>query len=291
MDGILIVDKPKGYTSRDVVNIVGKKFGTKRIGHTGTLDPNATGILVLCLGKATKLVEKITSNDKKYVATITLGIQTDTLDGEGKILRKEKAIYPKNQIIGVLNEMIGSYMQEVPIYSAVKINGKKLYEYARDGEDVSLPKRLVTIKDINLVGDVRYDNNKTIFNIECSVSKGTYIRSLVNDIATKLNTIGIMSELRRIKQGNFCISDAYTLDDINNNNYKIISIVDALSGIYTMNANDELLFKIRNGVKIINNYNVDEILFIDDKNNAVALYKEDENDSTLLKVYKMFWGD
>lgn len=288
MDGILIVDKPKGYTSRDVVNIVGKKFGTKRIGHTGTLDPNATGILVLCLGKATKLVEKITSNDKKYVATITLGIQTDTLDGEGKILRKEKAIYPKNQIIGVLNEMIGSYMQEVPIYSAVKINGKKLYEYARDGEDVSLPKRLVTIKDINLVGDVRYDNNKTIFNIECSVSKGTYIRSLVNDIATKLNTIGIMSELRRIKQGNFCISDAYTLDDINNNNYKIISIVDALSGIYTMNANDELLFKIRNGVKIINNYNVDEILFIDDKNNAVALYKEDENDSTLLKVYKMF---
>ena len=288
MDGILIVDKPKGYTSRDVVNIVGKKFGTKRIGHTGTLDPNATGILVLCLGKATKLVEKITSNDKKYVATITLGIQTDTLDGEGKILRKEKAIYPKNQIIGVLNEMIGSYMQEVPIYSAVKINGKKLYEYARDGEDVSLPKRLVTIKDINLVGDVRYDNNKTIFNIECSVSKGTYIRSLVNDIATKLNTIGIMSELRRIKQGNFCISDAYTLDDINNNNYKIISIVDALSGIYTMNANDELLFKIRNGVKIINNYNVDEILFIDDKNNAVALYKKDENDSTLLKVYKMF---
>ncbi len=288
MDGILIVDKPKGYTSRDVVNIVGKKFGTKRIGHTGTLDPNATGILVLCLGKATKLVEKLTSNDKKYVATITLGIQTDTLDGEGKILRKEKAIYPKDQIIDVLNEMIGSYMQEVPIYSAVKINGKKLYEYARDGEDVSLPKRLVTIKDINLVGDVKYDNNKTIFNIECSVSKGTYIRSLVNDIATKLNTIGIMSELRRIKQGNFCISDAYTLDDINNNNYKIISIVDALSGIYTMNANDELLFKIRNGVKIINNYNVDEILFIDDKNNAVALYKEDENDSTLLKVYKMF---
>lgn len=288
MDGILIVDKPKGYTSRDVVNIVGKKFGTKRIGHTGTLDPNATGILVLCIGNATKLVEKLTSNDKKYVATITLGIQTDTLDGEGKILREEKAIYPKNQIIGVLNEMIGSYMQEVPIYSAVKINGKKLYEYARDGEDISLPKRLVTIKNIDLVGDIKYDNNKTIFNIECSVSKGTYIRSLVNDIATKLNTIGIMSELRRIKQGNFCISDAYTLDDINNNNYKIISIVDALSGIYTMNVNDELLFKIRNGVKIINNYNVDEILFLDDKNNAVALYKEDEKDSNLLKVYKMF---
>ena len=288
MDGILIVDKPKGYTSRDVVNIVGKKFGTKRIGHTGTLDPNATGILVLCIGNATKLVEKLTSNDKKYVATITLGIQTDTLDGEGKILREEKAIYPKNQIIGVLNEMIGSYMQEVPIYSAVKINGKKLYEYARDGEDISLPKRLVTIKNIDLVGDIKYDNNKTIFNIECSVSKGTYIRSLVNDIATKLNTVGIMSELRRIKQGNFCISDAYTLDDINNNNYKIISIVDALSGIYTMNVNDELLFKIRNGVKIINNYNVDEILFLDDKNNAVALYKEDEKDSNLLKVYKMF---
>ncbi len=127
MDGIVLVNKPKNYTSRDVVNIVGKKLHTKKIGHTGTLDPLAQGVLILCIGKATKLVDILTSKSKEYVAGITLGVLTDTLDVEGNILKEEKVNVSKNQIIDVLNSFIGKYIQEVPIYSAVKVNGKKLY--------------------------------------------------------------------------------------------------------------------------------------------------------------------
>ena len=154
MNGILIIDKPKGITSRDVVNNVIKIFNTKKVGHTGTLDPLATGVLVVCVGKATKLVSELTSTDKEYIASVTLGIKTDTLDSMGSVLFSEDAIKAKEEIINVLNSFIGSYEQEVPIYSAVKINGKKLYEYAREGIDIELPKRKVEIKEIELLDDI-----------------------------------------------------------------------------------------------------------------------------------------
>lgn len=132
MDGIIVVNKPKGITSRDVVNKACKLLNTKKIGHTGTLDPIATGVLVLCVGKATKLVEVLTKNDKEYIATVKLGILTDTLDTDGTIIEKKQASLDKNELENVLKSFIGMYNQEVPIYSAVKINGKKLYEYARE---------------------------------------------------------------------------------------------------------------------------------------------------------------
>lgn len=128
MNGIIIVNKPYGYTSRDVVNILCKKFKTKRIGHTGTLDPIATGVLILCIGSATKLVEALTSDDKEYIATVELGTLTDTLDNTGNVIKEEKTNLNVNQITKALEKMQGVYEQEVPIYSAVKINGKKLYE-------------------------------------------------------------------------------------------------------------------------------------------------------------------
>ena len=143
MNGILIIDKPKGITSRDVVNNVVKRFNTKKVGHTGTLDPIATGVLVVCVGSATKLVDELTSHDKEYIASVELGALTDTLDNTGKILNEEKCIKTKEEIIDALNSFKGKYMQEVPIYSAVKINGKKLYEYARENIDIELPKREV----------------------------------------------------------------------------------------------------------------------------------------------------
>lgn len=130
MDGIIVINKPKGITSREVVNKVCKLLNTKKVGHTGTLDPIATGVLVLCVGKATKLVETLTSNDKEYVATVKLGILTDTLDTDGTIIEKSVNL-DKDKLVNVLNSFIGTYNQEVPIYSAVKVNGKKLYEYAR----------------------------------------------------------------------------------------------------------------------------------------------------------------
>ena len=216
MNGIIIVNKPYGYTSRDIVNILCKKFKTKRIGHTGTLDPIATGVLILCIGSATKLVEALTSDDKEYIATVELGTLTDTLDNTGNVIKEEKTNVNVNQIKKALEKMQGVYEQEVPMYSAVKINGKKLYEYAREGINVDLPKRMVNIKSLELINNIKYENNKTTFQIRCHVSKGTYIRSLVNDIAHELGTVGTMTSLNRVKQGIFNISDAYTLEDIDN---------------------------------------------------------------------------
>ena len=283
MNGIIVIDKPSNYTSRDVVNVVSKILGTKKIGHTGTLDPMATGVLVLCVGEATKLVELITDLYKEYVAEITLGVLTDTLDTEGTILKKENKTFAKEEIESVINSMKGKYVQEVPIYSAVKVNGKKLYEYAREGIPVDLPKREVDIKNIELISDIEY-GEYIKFKIKTTVSKGTYIRSLVNDIANRLNTIGIMSELRRERQGRFTSDDSYTLEDIKAGNFKMLTIEEVLGDIYTIDMDDLLYKKISNGVQIPNIYKKDIVSFkYNDK--IIAIYKN-ENDT--LKIYKMF---
>ena len=288
MNGIILVNKPYGYTSRDVVNILCKKFKTKRIGHTGTLDPIATGVLILCIGSATKLVEALTSDDKEYVATVELGTLTDTLDNTGNVIKEEKTNVNVNQIKKALEKMLGVYEQEVPIYSAVKINGKKLYEYAREGINVDLPKRMVNIKSLELINNIKYENNKTTFQIRCYVSKGTYIRSLVNDIAHELGTVGTMTSLNRVKQGIFNISDSYTLEDIENDNYKLLSIKEALSNVKQVIVSGEELFKIKNGTRLENIYHSDKVLFLDEFNNEIALYKTLDNDDKIIKVYKMF---
>lgn len=287
MDGIVLINKGKNCTSRDVVNQVSKILKTKKIGHTGTLDPIATGVLVLCIGKATKLVEVITSYDKEYEAEVILGIKTDTKDITGKILKEEKAIISKENIEKCLKQMIGTYNQTVPIYSAVKINGKKLYEYARNNEEIELPKRKVTIKELKLISDITYEKEKTKFKIKCHVSKGTYIRSLIEDIATNLNTIGTMENLKRTKQGNFQITSTNTIQDIENNKFKIYSIEEILEKFYKIEMTDDLYFKIKNGSIIKNNYNHDIVAFT--KNDKViAIYKEYSKDKTLLKPWKMF---
>jgi len=287
MDGIVLINKEKNCTSRDVVNQVSKILKTKKIGHTGTLDPIATGVLVLCIGKATKLVEVITSYDKEYEAEVILGIKTDTKDITGKILKEEKAIISKENIEKCLKQMIGTYNQTVPIYSAVKINGKKLYEYARNNEEIELPKRKVTIKELKLISDITYEKEKTKFKIKCHVSKGTYIRSLIEDIATNLNTIGTMENLKRTKQGNFQIASANTIQDIENNKFKIYPIEEILEKFYKIEMTDDLYFKIKNGSIIKNNYNHDIVAFT--KNDKViAIYKEYSKDKTLLKPWKMF---
>lgn len=286
MDGIIIVNKPKGITSRDVVNEISKKFRTKKVGHTGTLDPIATGVMVVCLNAATKLVDKLTSYDKEYIATCILGIETDTLDNTGKILNTMQTHITKNQIETTLNKFIGSYEQEVPKYSAIKINGKKLYEYARENIEVKLPKRNVIINNINLVSGPRYMDNKTEFTFRCSVSKGTYIRSLIRDIASDLNTYGIMTDLIRTKQGNFDIDDAINLDQIKENN--LIRIKDVLTCQHVQ-ITDDIRKKVLNGANIMNDYNSEEVLFMDN-NQAVALYIKDDKNKNQLKVEKMLKG-
>lgn len=286
MNGILIIDKEKDITSRDVVNNVVKKFYTKKVGHTGTLDPIATGVLVICVGSATKLVDELTCSDKEYIASVELGTSTDTLDNTGKIINEEICIKTKEEIIDSLNSFKGKYLQEVPKYSAVKINGKKLYEYARENIDVELPKREVEIKEIELFSDVEYVNDKTIFKFKCCVSKGTYIRSLIRDIANSLNTIGIMTDLTRIRQGKFKIEDSIKINEIDKS--KLINIIDVLD-YKKVEITDDIKKQVLNGGIIDNIYNCDSILFTNN-HEAIALYKKYDSDSCKLKPYKMFKG-
>lgn len=282
-NGILIVNKPSGITSRDVVNIVGKTLNTKKVGHTGTLDPMATGVLVLCLGNALKVCELITANDKEYIAKVILGIETETLDTTSPIINTKKTNITKEEIEKVLNSFKGSYLQEVPKYSAVKINGKKLYEYAREGKEIELPKKMVTIYDIQLVSDITYYNDTTSFYIKTTVSKGTYIRSLIRDIGYKLNTCGCMDSLERTRQGIFNIDNSYTLEEIKNNNYKLLSIEESLPNIPLVEVDNKTLFKIRNGVKL-KKFFAGDMAIIKDKNKVVAIYKNDLNESKLFKM-------
>lgn len=211
MHGILVVDKPKDYTSRDVVNIVSKKLGTKKVGHTGTLDPLATGVLVLCVGDYTKFVSKLVDHDKEYIVTFQFGMETDTLDITGNILYKKNHIPKKEDIINVLEHFKGEQEQVVPIYSAKKVNGKKLYEYARKREEVIIPKQQIVVKELELIS---FKDNNVV--LRCVVSKGTYIRSLIRDISRKLDTYGVMIELRRTRLGKNDLSTAVSMEQIQN---------------------------------------------------------------------------
>lgn len=258
MNGLLVVNKPKNYTSRDVVNVLNKVFNTKAIGHIGTLDPLATGVLVCLIGKYTKLNNLLTMHNKEYIADFKLGILTDTLDATGRVLDTSNKFIKKEKLVRALKKFKKTYMQEVPMYSAVKVNGRKLYDYARHDEEVVPPKKMVTIYDIELL-DYEYDDVK----IRCTVSKGTYIRSLIRDICEYLKTYGVMTGLVRTKINDFKIEDAYTLDEIRNGNYKLLSLEDFLDfkviyldednlnrikngNIYCDRENDYILFKYLN---------------------------------------------
>lgn len=287
MDGIIVINKPLGYTSRDIVNIVSKKLGTKKVGHTGTLDPKATGVMVLCVGKALKISELLTNHSKEYVAEVILGIETNTydMDGNATILKKENVHLSEKDIIKAINSFKGKYMQEVPIYSSVKVNGKKLYEYARENKKVDLPKKEVTIEKIALDGNITYKDGYTYFNIKATVGKGTYIRSLVHDIGKKLDVPAVMNSLVRTRVGNFDISVASSLEDIDNNNFTIYKITDVLNDIPVISVNDNVAYKIKNGVSIKNLFDNDIAFLVDGNNNLLALYK---NDLGVCKPYKMF---
>lgn len=270
MNAVILVNKDKGKTSRDIVNNLTKVFNTKRIGHTGTLDPIAQGVLVICINKYTKLVNSLMGLDKQYIGTITLGVKTDTFDITGKVLEQKDVSVSKEDIEKVFSSLIGKYEQVVPIYSAKKVNGKKLYEYARNGEEVKLPTNEVDIYNLELIS---YEKNKIVF--KCNCSKGTYIRSLIQTICDKLNVIGTMSDLVRTKQGNFDISDSYTVEDIANGNYKALSVKD-LFGYKTYNLTEEEFNKIKNGSHIKIDSNEDKMLLYYN-NEEVAIYKRKDN--------------
>lgn len=288
MNGILLIDKPSGMTSRDVVNQVSRILKTKRIGHTGTLDPMATGVLALCIGNATKICELITNYDKEYIAEVTLGMQTDTLDTDGTVIATDdNVLITKEQIEEVLKSFIGKYDQEVPIYSAIKVDGKKLYEYARQNKEVILPKKMVEIKELILISDLYKEDNKLKFQIKCSVSKGTYIRSLIRDIGIKLNCLTCMSSLRRVKQGIFYIDECYKLDNIASGDYKILQIRDVLGNINEIVVDEQTEQKIMHGSFIDKTFDSDLIKIINQNGDLIAIYQTYDKDNTKAKPYKM----
>ncbi len=275
--GVLLVNKPKGLTSRDVVNRVEKVFDTKKVGHNGTLDPEASGLLVVTINKATKINELLTSNDKEYIASVKVGIETDTLDLEGKVIKEDSKKISKDMLDDLFKEFRKEYLQEVPVYSAIKVKGKKLYEYARNDKEVELPKRKVIIKELELL-----DYKEDYFKFRCVVSKGTYIRSLIRDMGEFLDRLFTMSSLIRTRQGKFMLNDAIELDDINVNS-NLLSINNALD-IEVQEIDDRDYKKVVNGAIINNSYNIkDKVLFLKD-NKALAIY---QNFNNKLKCYKM----
>lgn len=269
MNGLIVVNKEKDYTSRDVVNIISKVVGTKKVGHTGTLDPIAEGVLVVVIGKCTKLCDYESLDEKEYIAEFELGYETDTLDSTGTIVNKNKVNLSEEDIRDAILSFKGEYDQVVPKYSAVKINGKKLYEYARNNIDIELPSRKVNIKEIEVlsIGEV--------IKIRCLVSKGTYIRSLIRDIGYKLNTYATMTSLVRTKLGEYTIENSYKLDDIKNNNYKLVNIEDIFKDKKRVEIDQELAKKISNGVVLDNIYDSDIVLFYYN-NKLISIYKEYE---------------
>ena len=253
MDGIIIINKPKGCTSHDVVYKV-KKILNEKVGHTGTLDPMAEGDLTLLIGKGTLCSKYLINHDKKYQVILKLGIKTDTADSEGKIIEEqvvEKNVMTESKIKEILDSFIGKQKQKPPMYSAIKINGKKLYEYARKGQQIEVPSRNIEIYNMELV-NINQKEKTIEFIVKCS--KGTYIRSLCEDIATKLDTIGYMKALKRLEVGDFKIENSITIEELENKiklkEKYLMSIEEFFNNKKQIDLEQKELSKLLNGVKL-----------------------------------------
>lgn len=290
LSGVINIYKEKGYTSHDVVNIVRKHLGRIKTGHTGTLDPDAEGVLPVCIGKSTKLAEYIASDIKEYRAVILLGMNTTTEDISGDITEKREVICTYDEVKAAIESFVGDYNQKPPMYSAIKVNGKKLYELAREGKEIERKTRLIHIFEINDIRQIEY--NKYEFTVLCS--KGTYIRTLCKDIGEKLGCGGCMAELTRTRTGNFYIKDSIKIDEFKNiaDNGEIENILlppdqilDYDKVTVVSNANKYLY----NGNKISINFveekiNTGKYLVYDSCNNLIGIY---ENIGDYLKPLTM----
>jgi tRNA pseudouridine55 synthase len=249
MDGVLNVYKPIGMTSYDVVHKIKKLCYTKKVGHTGTLDPEASGVLPICIGKATKIADYIMNDNKIYKAELKLGIITDSYDRVGKVLSTNEVTVDEETIIQVIKSFIGENYQIPPMYSAIKINGQKLYNLARQGIEIEREARKVYIYDVQIINiNLPYVE----FLVKCS--KGTYIRSLCYDIGNKLSCGGTMWNLERVETGDFKLTDAVKLDLLTSENVNeyLIPISEALAKYETIHIDNKFEKLLLNGV-VLNN--------------------------------------
>ncbi len=272
INGVLLVDKPKGITSQTLLTKIKKQLHIKKIGHAGTLDPLATGLMVVLLGSATKLSDYLLNNEKQYQCEILIGKSSDTEDITGNII-STKEVKKINDVESVLNSLIGNLNQVPPMYSSIHHNGVKLYELARQGIEVERESRLIEVKNIKLTSDVVYKEQCAFFSYLTTVSKGTYIRTLCTEIGKRLGYPALMNELRRVKSGKFSIEDANTLDDIENNNYHIISNYDAMKDKKIIEVDEKTYHDIMNGKMIFLNSR-EQIIFLGYHHNLVAVYEK-----------------
>ena len=272
MNGVLNIFKPKGMSSFDAVRIVKKVAGTGKVGHTGTLDPEATGVLPICIGKATKIIDYIMDSEKVYEVTFKLGIRTTTYDLEGEILEERDSSNLKNEdILDVVKGFIGEYSQVPPMYSALKQNGVRLYELARKGIEVEREGRLIKIYNIE---DIKINNPYVSMKVTCS--KGTYIRSLCYDIGEKLEVFATMTNLNRAKTSVFSQESSININDLTEENIGdyIVTMEEALSKYEAITAHGKYVRLLVNGVRVADNrFTKDDII----NNRLYRVYDEDGN--------------
>lgn len=257
MDGVLLLDKPAGMTSHDCVNIARKVLKTKKVGHTGTLDPNVTGVLPLCIGRATKISQFLTANEKEYLGEVTLGFSTTTEDADGEMVDRQfvEGEITEEDVKSVFNEMMGPSIQVPPMYSAVKVNGKKLYEYARAGIEVERPKREVTIENLELTSQItKTDDGLVKFSFRVRGSKGLFVRTVAVTIGEKLGYPAHMSYLRRVASGSFKIESCLTMEEFKQRaeqgTLTLMSVEEAMSAFPSVTVDAWVEKLVRNGVQL-----------------------------------------
>ena len=277
MDGILLIDKAKGFTSHDVVAKLRGILKTKKIGHSGTLDPEATGLLVVGVNKGTKIMKFLNQDEKIYQATACIGKTTDTLDDDGQVLEEVPMTNIPDDVEKVLHSFKGEYTFEIPMYSAVKVNGKKLYEYAREGKkpDVDLTKR-VSIFDIHMLNQPRLKEQTLEVDYQVYASKGLYVRALSKDLGRKLGFPAYNLHLRRIKAGKFSIEQAQTLEELEENPPKMVSLADALPFPKHIVDKDEYI-EIKHGRKVQLSSKEGMLSMVDEENHLLAVYQLEAN--------------
>lgn len=283
MDCVINVFKEKGYTSQDVVSICKGILKTKKIGHAGTLDPDATGVLLLGVGKGTKITEYLMEYGKTYIFEMIFGTSTDTLDLSGNVTGFSDKKYDKEKLKQILDDLNGKTIEQVPpMYSAVKVNGKKLYEYARENKEIKRKSRKITIYNIE---PLHLLENSCIIKVRCS--KGTYIRVLIEDIAKKLDRLAYMKSLIRVNSGGFDIKDSIKIESLRKCNIDDVSfsVYESLTEMKSIKLDDNLYKKITNGVKVnINHKNIDNIKVVC-KNKFIGIGSIEDN---ILKMNKVF---
>lgn len=285
INGIILINKPQGWTSQDVLSKLKRYFHVDKIGHAGTLDPLATGLLVVLLGASTKLSDYLLSDEKEYECEILIGKATDTEDITGTIL-EEKEVNKIENIDAILNDLVGTLEQEPPMYSSVRYNGRKLYELAREGVTVERSKRTIEIRSIKRISDLEYQDNTCKFKFNASVSKGTYIRTLCVEIGLRTGNPALMSELKRIKSGKYHLENSYSLEEVLAGKYELLSNFSAIEDKENIvEINDFLYNRVLHGMKIRVDSN-EEFIYLVHNNELVGIYEKDSSYNDNNKSYR-----